>query len=195
MGVGGGGISRRAVLLAPRVPLQGIRLSPDLWPTYEEFATIPALIRDGRVQRSQTSFVVAALTAPVTVQVVDDLGAVYASGVMLEPWATPTGSVITLNNTEKAGVVVTRTGTPDPFWKLRFVGSNGSWVSGSFGFTDSTAEFRWGLPTFEEGQKATFALSKISVSTASNLEMPKTPSNWRKTTYLFCDSVIAGVDA
>ncbi|MFO1394706.1 MAG: hypothetical protein U1F09_13155 [Steroidobacteraceae bacterium] len=89
-----------------------------------------------------------ALSGTVYVRVYNGAGTLMGEGTMAAPWATRSGSVITVSEVSTFGVLVT--GTPDASgWYLRFEDGSGHWVRGPFG---PGGNFTWSAATWTSGQ-------------------------------------------
>ncbi len=92
--------------------------------------------------------VIDALSGTVYVRVYNGAGTLMGEGTMAAPWATRSGSVITVAEVSTFGVLVT--GTPDASgWYLRFEDGSGHWVRGPFG---PGGNFTWSAPAWTAGQ-------------------------------------------
>ena len=92
--------------------------------------------------------VIDALSGTVYVRVYNGAGTLMGEGTMAAPWATRSGSVITVGEVATFGVLVT--GTPDASgWYLRFEDGSGHWVRGPFG---PGGNFTWSAPAWTAGQ-------------------------------------------
>ncbi len=118
---------------------------------------------------SRASLVVSALTAPVTVEVRDGNDGLRALGTMAAPWATSSGSTITVGQVTGAGISVTSGGVPDANWYCQFRGANGRFVRGTFGLAASGADFQWSLSSFATGSRGTLAAVSLSTQGAPEI--------------------------
>jgi hypothetical protein len=113
---------------------------------------------------SRASLVVSALTTPVVVEVYDGLNVLRASGTMAVPWATSSGSTITVGEVNASGITVSSGGSPDANWYCQFKGANGRFVRGTFGVSGSGRDFKWSLTSFQTGSRGT--LGTVTVTAA-----------------------------
>ena len=92
-----------------------------------------------------------AFTGTIYVRVYNASGTLVGEGTMSAPWATRSGSVITVG--ELATFAVLTSGTPDAStWYLRFETAGGRWLRGPFGPAGS---FTWSLASWQAGQGGT----------------------------------------
>lgn len=119
--------------------------------------------------------VIDSLTGTVYVRVYDGSNTLMGEGTMAAPWATRSGSVITVG--EVTSFSVLNSGTPNAAsWYLRFETAGGRWVRGPFG---AGGNFTWSLgSTWNAGQsgslgtvtlnaKGTIALAGAAIAQAA----------------------------
>lgn len=108
--------------------------------------------------------VLSSISGAITVTVYDGTGAVKGSGTMAS-LGTLSANVIVLGTS--SDFAVSETGTPDPAtWTIEFknAASPVKWMKGTFGLSSSpTAEFKWSLATWTNGQTGTISNSYATV--------------------------------
>lgn len=109
----------------------------------------------------RAAYVVASLTGTVAVEVYDSINVLRASGTMQSPWATSSGSTITVGEVTGAGINVTSGGVPDALWYCQFK-SGTRFVRGTFGVQGSGRDFTWSLSAFETGSRGTIGTVVMS---------------------------------
>lgn len=99
----------------------------------------------------------------VSVEIRDGAGNLRASGTMTAPWATSSGSTITVGEVNASGITVSSGGSPDANWYCQFRGANGRYVRGTFGVAGSGRDFVWSLASFQTGSRGT--LGTVTLTT------------------------------
>lgn len=127
---------------------------------------------------ARAALVVSALAAPVTAEVRDAGGAVRASGTMLAPWASLSGSQISVAQLTGAGLSVSNGGATSAGWTLRFTGSNGRFASMSFGLPGDAAQATWSLPSFLTGQLASIGSITMNATGVVSIITAPQPNMW-----------------
>lgn len=119
------------------------------------------------VASTRAALIVSALSGTVTVEICDGNGVVRASGTMASPWATASGSTVTIGRASGAGIPVSSGGVPDGNWYCQFR-SGSRFVRGTFGVQGSGQDFVWSLPTFSGGQRGTIGAVTLTASGVSD---------------------------
>jgi hypothetical protein len=126
-------------------------------------ATTAAEYAAATTAATRAQAVVSALGSSVTVKVYDGSSTEMGAGTLIAPWATASSATITVG--EVNTFAVTQSGTPDETWTLQFAG-NSRTVTGSFGLSDSGADFTWSLASWATGQ--TGSLGTITLTATGN---------------------------
>lgn len=110
---------------------------------------------------NRAALVVSALSGTVVCEVYDGFNVLRASGTMASPWATASGSTITVGEVNASGVLVASGGAPDANWYCQFR-SGTRFVRGTFGVAGSGRDFTWTLSTFETGSRGTIGTATLT---------------------------------
>lgn len=111
---------------------------------------------------TRAALIVSALSGTVICRVCDGNGVVRGQGTMAAPWATVSGSTITIGALNGAGFAISNGGVPDGNWYCEFY-SGGRFVRGTFGVAGSGADFTWSLSSFSTGQRGTIGTAQLIV--------------------------------
>jgi hypothetical protein len=119
----------------------------------------------------RAAIVVAALTGTVVCEIVDAVGVVRASGTMASPWATASGSTVTVGEVTGQGIDVLAGGAPDANWYCQFR-SGTRFVRGTFGVLGSGRDFVWSLASFSTGSRGTLGAVVLSSTGVADVLPP-----------------------
>lgn len=122
----------------------------------------------------RAAYVVASLTGTVSIEVYDSINVLRASGTMQSPWATASGSTITVGEVTGAGINVTSGGVPGALWYCQFK-SGTRFVRGTFGVQGSGRDFTWSLSSFQTGSRG--SLGTVVMSSTGSV-ITNSPPVW-----------------
>ena len=145
--------------------------------------TTMGLLENSPTPSGRAAAVLASLTGPITVTVRDGSGNVKGQGTMTN-FGTLSSNVIVVGQVDS--FEVTETGSPDPAtWTVEFSNESGRLVKGRFGLASNPySEFKWTLPTWEDGQSGTISNTYLTVpkrevlqDATSDFDVAATPTN------------------